>query len=428
MVYGNSPGTAERWGNGRRNERSREATGTEVHDSRPTSHTFGVANGSGQGDNMKIRVSSWKMWIALGVLAISSASVTSAQNLPPAARLMEPGPGVGGPGPGVLPPVPALYSGGMMVGGGGLVGVGQTNAQVLFAKPESLQVRWDVTGYGQFDSTPLIVPGRHNFPQGAMYRLKVSNVPGREEMDLYPTLELAHTTPRTAAYLAHNAIPVQFTQEDFEQAAAGNFVTKVIYLPDPEFQRLALAGVETLVSTRLDPGLDPIVEADRRGAILAVVRVGNKDVELPGTTDGEMMYDGGGACPPFSGGGLSNGSLPGYVAGVSAPTWGMPYVGTPIGLPGPAHIPLGAPAGLHTHVMKNHTHMHIPDPVGKFVVHVKQQPGYQYPAPPTRAYIREQSFYPSTFNHMPHYMRSTEIPSGNGYGAGGDNCPPGTHE
>ena len=88
--------------------------------------------------------------------------------------------------------------------------------------------------------------------------------------------------PRTAAFLAHNAIPVQFTEEDFDQVLSGNFVTKVIYLPDPEFQELALAGVETLVSTRLDPGVDPIVEADRRGAILAIVRLGNKDLEMPG--------------------------------------------------------------------------------------------------------------------------------------------------
>ena len=72
--------------------------------------------------------------------------------------------------------------------------------------------------------------------------------------------------PRTAAFLAHNAIPVAFTDEDFDQVLTGNFVTKVIYLPDPEFQQLAVAGVETLVSTRLDPGVDPIVEADRRGA------------------------------------------------------------------------------------------------------------------------------------------------------------------
>ena len=56
--------------------------------------------------------------------------------------------------------------------------------------------------------------------------------------------------------------------DDFNQILSGNFVTKVIYLPDPEFQELAVAGVETLVSTRLEPGIDPIAEADRRGVIL----------------------------------------------------------------------------------------------------------------------------------------------------------------
>ena len=94
-------------------------------------------------------------------------------------------------------------------------------------------------------------------------------------------MEVGPALPRTEAFLAHNAIPVQFTPEDFDQVLTGNFVTKVIYLPDPEFQELALAGVETLVSTRLDPGVDPIVEADRRGAILAIVRLGNKDLQVP---------------------------------------------------------------------------------------------------------------------------------------------------
>src|SRR5688500_18202463 len=86
--------------------------------------------------------------------------------------------------------------------------------------------------------------------------------------------------PRTEAYLAHNSIPVQFTEEDFYQVLSGNFVTKVIYLPDAEFQELAIAGVEPLVSTRLDPGIDPIVEADRRGAIMAIIRLGNKDLAI----------------------------------------------------------------------------------------------------------------------------------------------------
>ena len=85
--------------------------------------------------------------------------------------------------------------------------------------------------------------------------------------------------PRTQAFLDHSAVPVQFTEEDFDQVLSGNFVTKVIYLPNPEYQELALAGVDTLVSTRLDPGVDPIREASRRGAILAVVRLGNKDLQ-----------------------------------------------------------------------------------------------------------------------------------------------------
>ncbi len=154
--------------------------------------------------------------------------------------------------------------------------------QILFAKPESMMVAWDVGGVGYFDSEPLVVPGRYSFPTGGMYRLKLSNIEGREGVERYPTLEVGPITFRTEAYLAHNAIPIQFTDEDFDQVAAGNFVTKVIYLPDPEFQELALAGVETLVSTRLDPGIDPIVEADRRGSILAIIRMGNKDLEVPG--------------------------------------------------------------------------------------------------------------------------------------------------
>src|SRR4029079_15208064 len=111
-------------------------------------------------------------------------------------------------------------------------------------------------------------------------------------------------TPRTDAYLAHNAIPVQFSEEDFDQVLTGNFVTKVIYLPDAEFQELAVAGVETLVSTRLDPGVDPIVEADRRGAIMAIVRMGNKDLEVPG---GEEFVGGMGMGGPMAMGGAMGG-------------------------------------------------------------------------------------------------------------------------
>src|SRR5207249_2970786 len=74
-----------------------------------------------------------------------------------------------------------------------------------------------------------------------------------------------------------------FTADDFEQVRAGNYVVKVIYLPYPQFQDLAVAVPGEVVSTRLEPGADPIAEALQRGSILLVVRLGNIDLEAPGT-------------------------------------------------------------------------------------------------------------------------------------------------
>ena len=327
-------------------------------------------------------------------------AITHQNTLPPAAMLMHPGPGVDGPGPGIMMGEPIMPL------------VPQVS-QVAFSSPAGMAVQWDVGVPGGFDSEPLIVPGRFNFPQGAIYRLKLTNIPGHPGAELYPTLEIAPPTPRSEAYLAHNSIPVQFTDEDFGQVLSGNFVTKVIYLPDPEFQEVALAGVETLVSTRLDPTMDPIVEADRRGAILGIIRVGNKDLEVP---QAEVVGGGAGrsgapmpmVCAPGGGAGIP----PGFVAGVTAPQYGMPMSGTPIGLPGPPHIPLGIPAGLQKHVIKNHTKMHIPGPVKKFRIDVKQEPGMSYPKPVSKVHIVERSHVPPVLFKQPHSDRHEHMIDG----------------
>jgi hypothetical protein len=81
----------------------------------------------------------------------------------------------------------------------------------------------------------------------------------------------------------------------------------------------------------------------------------------------------------------------------------MPMSGTPIGLPGPPHIPLGVPAGLQRHTMKNHTPRHIPGPVEKFNIHVRQQPGYSYPKPPSTMHVLEQNIHPPLRFGQPHY-------------------------
>jgi len=278
-----------------------------------------------------------------------------------------------------------------------------------------MEIAWDITPGGNFNSEPLITPGRTNFPQGGIYRLKLTNIRDHVGAELYPTLEIGPTNPRTAAFLAHAAIPVQFTDEDFDQVKAGNLVTKVIYLPDPEFQDLALPGVATLVSTRLDPGENPVVEADRRGSIMAIIRMGNKDLEIPqggghGIQGAAYLQGAGGAAGPAAIGGSALyrgpapmggpsamgglGSAPPYVAGATAPQYGMPITATPIGLPGPPHIPFGVPAGLQKHTVHNHTRQRIPGPTPRLDMHVKQRPGLSYPAPPNRVFVQENTVHP----------------------------------
>ena len=354
---------------------------------------------------MFARITTFLLMLALTSAATAQirnlrTGIPVSHNLPPAQMLLEPGKGVGGPGPGVLSA--ASYA--STVAGpadnvaascGPFASVAHQSIQVLFDDPESMFVYWDVSGVGLYDSAPNAVPFRQNFGQAGVYRLKLTDISGRPGVELYPTLEIGSVSSRTAAYLAHSAVPIRFTQEDFDQVIAGNFVTKVIYVPDPEFQELALAGVDVLVSTRLDPGVDPIVEADRRGAILAILRVGNKDLEIPGGNSAVMA----GAMPPSAGG--PQGGSGDYISGVTGPAYGMPSVGTPIGLPGPPHIPLGGPAGLRGYHVHNHTAMQIPGPTPKVNVHVKQKPGLTYPRPADKVFIKEQTIRPPHFNQQP---------------------------
>jgi hypothetical protein len=81
----------------------------------------------------------------------------------------------------------------------------------------------------------------------------------------------------------------------------------------------------------------------------------------------------------------------GYIAGVTAPQYGMPMCGTPIGLPGPPSVPLGVPAGLQKHVMKNHTRVNLPEPTQRVRIDVKQKPGLSYPKPAHHVRIVERT-------------------------------------
>jgi len=228
-------------------------------------------------------------------------------------------PSVMGPGSGVINPAQ----------NGELADRPQENAQINFLGVDGMNVNWDTVVVGGFDSDPLVCPGMQNFEMGKAYRLKLSNIPNRPGLVLYPTLEINSVTPRTRAYLDHNAIPIIFSDNDFDQVKSGNFVTKVIFLPSPEFQNLAVTGgVTEITNTQLPAGQDPVAEAQHRGAILAVVKIGNKDLSLPGS----MPAAGAAAGDP-----RSVPQIP--ISGVNVPAYGTPNTLTPYGVPGPPVLP-----------------------------------------------------------------------------------------
>jgi hypothetical protein len=355
---------------------------------------------------------------------------------PPANMMVRPGPMVDGPGPGVLP---------MLASPAANVAALKTT-QVRFVGPNGMAVGWIVPG--GFAENQLVTPARYNFPQNATYRLKLANIPDREGLALYPTLQVYPADPNTDAYLSHNSVPIEVTVEDLDQVESNNFVTKVIYLPDPRYQDLAIPGVETLVSTRLDPGVDPVAEAARRGTIMAVLRMGNADLEVagpprpagPGMPIEQTSYsvaDGaaGQFQPPLPIASIEGGSigvpspmimgansLPGRpamhpVAGVGpVPSWGDPITGTPIGLPGPPHLPYGGPAGLQSHTVRNLTHVDVGQPVDHMLIDVKHEPGISLPKPVKYVYYEEEhpELNPEEINY-----------GGAAMGAEGGYCPPG---
>jgi hypothetical protein len=216
-------------------------------------------------------------------------------NCPP--NLMPPGlPGMpGAPGmpgmPGAGNPfVPGQGAPGAVAAVGALTGgVSPYPAQrteVRFTGPNGMRISWFAPtpdGKAGFGQQYLEAPGRYNFLQAAIYRLKLNDIPNRPGVELYPTLEVVPGNAKTATFLAHSAVPVTFTEEDFNQVASGNYLVKVVYLPDPQFQDLAVTGTDEVISSRLEPGVDPIAEAHRRGSILLVVRLGNIDLEAPNT-------------------------------------------------------------------------------------------------------------------------------------------------
>lgn len=121
---------------------------------------------------------------------------------------------------------------------------------------------------------------------GQAYRVRIRGIPGLDNSELYPSVELLdRLTPPVGKELDF-PIPLELTQQELRDAAAGNFVIKVIYIEDP---KAPLQGGATkndiLPYFEVMKHEDPLHLASVLGRPVAMVRVGAVHPDEAGDAD-----------------------------------------------------------------------------------------------------------------------------------------------
>jgi hypothetical protein len=121
---------------------------------------------------------------------------------------------------------------------------------------------------------------------GYVYRLHVTNIPNNEGVEIFPTVELVDRLYPPPGLALRFPIPIDLTQDELELAAGGAFVTRVIYVEDPQHALpMARHAKGEQPWTEAPAGEDPLVTADRNGRPVAILRIGSRDTRQGGPSD-----------------------------------------------------------------------------------------------------------------------------------------------
>jgi hypothetical protein len=129
---------------------------------------------------------------------------------------------------------------------------------------------------------------------GAVYRLQVTNIPNNPGVEIFPTVEVIDRLYPPPGLALRYPIPIELTLNELELAAQGLYVTRIIYIEEPNqalpvqrHPRDAQPWIETA------PGDDPLVVADGLGRPVAILRLGGRVPAMGGAGVG-FTY----GCPP----------------------------------------------------------------------------------------------------------------------------------
>ena len=128
---------------------------------------------------------------------------------------------------------------------------------------------------------------------GPVYRLKVTGIPQHPGEEVYPTIELVNRLYPPPGLATRFPIPVHLTLEEIEMALRGQFVTRVVYLENPDHALPVRENDQTQRVFDVARRQDPLQAADQLGRPMAIVRIGSR---VPEPNESELFYYG---TPPF---------------------------------------------------------------------------------------------------------------------------------
>lgn len=144
-------------------------------------------------------------------------------------------------------------------------------------------------------SPPQKAPVQVGMLVGQVYRICVLNIPGQIGQEVFPTIEVIDRLYAPAGQETRFPILIELTAEDLRLALQGKYVTRVIYLEDPEQALPAPANVAGQPWFEVPPGRDPLVVADALGRPVAILRLGGRVPQQAEMHDPQFLF----GCPPL---------------------------------------------------------------------------------------------------------------------------------
>jgi hypothetical protein len=114
---------------------------------------------------------------------------------------------------------------------------------------------------------------------GPVYRFRVTEIPNHPGVEVFPTVELIDRLYPPPGQSLRFPVPIELTQAELVLAAEGRFITRVIYLEDPDLAPAIAREKEEQPWIEARPGEDPLVMADHLGRPMAILRLGGRTPE-----------------------------------------------------------------------------------------------------------------------------------------------------